>query len=432
MAGMNRRLFLLMSLIVAMALLWVLFFLVVRPGGSVPFHQGAYVWQRSWNPEVGASVCEAAPHLSRLFPLVGEVRVREDGSCAMERVAPDWRAFVAADVAVVPVLRAGVSVARAWARGDGGRVAAFMADALAEAAGHARAAGARVAGLQLDYDCPTDALDDYRALLETLRAAPSLAGVPLSITALPDWLGSGSFGGLVAGLDHFVLQVHSLERPKSPDAPGALCDVKRIPSYLDAAERAGVAFYVALPTYAYKVAFDAKGAFIGLSAEGPEPDWPPDAQLRIISADAGEMAALVKNIQARSRRHLHGVLWFRLPVKGERRNWTWPTLHGVMQGQAPPLQLEVRVDTPEPGLLEVHVENMGGVAEARRVRITIKDDVRVAASDGINGYAASGPLELEGPAPLPGERVFAGWFRVVDKDANKDNTAIESTVEVIR
>ena len=78
--------------------------------------------------------------------------------------------------------------------------------------------------------------------------------------------------------------------------------------------------------YGYLIAFDAQGKFIGLSAEGPAAAWPEDVRTREVRAEPAAMVELVREWTARRPEAMLGVIWYRLPVEGERLNWPWRTL----------------------------------------------------------------------------------------------------------
>ncbi len=121
----------------------------------------------------------------------------------------------------------------------------------------------------MDYDCPEWKLDDYRVLLVSLRQ--SVAPVPLTFTALPVWLYQHrAFRKLIDAVDGYVLQVHSLQPPQSPDradrprraAVGAGVGRKSgsVRTSLSASP---------LPTYSYQVAFDARASSSVSWLKGP-------------------------------------------------------------------------------------------------------------------------------------------------------------------
>jgi hypothetical protein len=103
---------------------------------------------------------------------------------------------------------------------DTGRPGAARAAAIARAftrlREEARAAGRQVTGLQIDYDCPTEALSSYAAFLTAL--AGELPRTPISITALLDWFRPGTaIDAVVSRVSEFVPQFYDLR----PPAPGA-------------------------------------------------------------------------------------------------------------------------------------------------------------------------------------------------------------------
>ena len=140
---------------------------------------------------------------------------------------------------------------------------------------------------QIDFDCAASKLDGYRIWVETIRK--KITPTPLTITTLPSWLKEPAFKTLVEATDGYVLQVHSVEKPKSFDAPFTLCDPVAAQHAVELAGKINVPFRVALPTYGYLLAFDQSGKFIGLSAEGPNKSWPVDVRVREVRTHPLEM-----------------------------------------------------------------------------------------------------------------------------------------------
>lgn len=89
-------------------------------------------------------------------------------------------------------------------------------------------------------------LRHYTCLLAQMRAA--LPAAELSITALPDWLGSPNFAQLAQRVDFYVLQVHGLTLPTTLEVPAPIFDPARAARYVQEATTIGVPFHVALPT----------------------------------------------------------------------------------------------------------------------------------------------------------------------------------------
>jgi hypothetical protein len=173
------------------------------------------------------------------------------------------------------------------------------------------AKGIALSEIQIDYDCPESKLDDYRGLLSGLRKAA--APIPVTLTALPSWMRQRrAFAKLVAAADGYVLQVHSLAPPASPQGEIPLLKPAETRDWVEQAARFGRPFRVALPTYSYLAAFDPKGKLIGLSAEGPLLSWPEGIAVRAARSDPAVMAGLVQDWIGNRPRELAGILWCQL------------------------------------------------------------------------------------------------------------------------
>ncbi|MCC6486496.1 MAG: DUF3142 domain-containing protein [Candidatus Hydrogenedentes bacterium] len=377
--------------------------------------QTYYVWQMQWTDSVREAVREAAPGAAQVMVLLGEINSRDD-ALALTAAQPDWKTLSEARVRVTLVLRANVGLGSHLSGERRAKTADYLAGVLKGAQEKAQAAGVEVAGLQLDYDCPSSKLGDYRGLLDALRERH--AATQLSITVLPTWLRRWEFANLVDRLSYYVLQVHSLEPPENVDSPIMLCDTARIPGYLRKAASVGVPFYLALPTYGYRFAFDAEGRFKALSAEGPQPAWAPSFRVKLAMTDPEEIAAVVRSIQEAPPRACLGFAWFRLPVSSDELNWTWPTLQAVSQGRVPETALRAEVRNPSPGLYEVWLANAGETRVWKAVAFDVTwEGHRLVAHDllgGFEGQPDSGETSLRavGPAPRGSEPSMVAWLRV--------------------
>jgi hypothetical protein len=288
------------------------------------------------------------------------------------------------------------------------------ADALAQIARDILANAGDAQGVQIDYDCATANLPHYADLMDALRGR--LPDTPLSITALPTWLPQRSFKDLVADLDHFVLQAHSLERPDHIDDPVTLCNTAKVSGWVARADELGVPFYVALPTYGYRLLFDERGAFAGIRAEQDEQNLLGHT-VKEVYADPAAIAGIVRTTMAKPPRHCRGFVWFRLPVEGDRLNWTWPTLARVMDGRAPDSEIHIEVRSPQPDLHEVWVANRGGYRPAEPLRIAVEWTYsEMVAHDALGGFRCNAESHVDsaritGPAPAPGDERMAAWYR---------------------
>ena len=260
-------------------------------------------------------------------------------SCSSAGEIPFERASATSDAATLRQAGAPVSLALRVGPFPGpftanDKVALFLGDLAASLVQRPKTNGVSVSELQVDFDCATSKLDGYRVWLEAIQRR--VAPLPVTITALPSWLRSSAFKRLAQAAPNYVLQVHSVERPSSFDAPFTLCDPANAQRAVERAGRIGVPFRVALPTYGYVLAFDKSGKFLGLSAEGPARAWPADAKLRQVDSNPRELAALVQGWTARRPAAMRGVIWYRLPVATDSLNWRWPTLGALLAGRIPP------------------------------------------------------------------------------------------------
>jgi len=375
-----------------------------------PFH-ALYVWQRLWTNEVRESLARATENVRHLMVLV-----HEDG---MPAIDVDYAALAGTRLSVTLVYRYPASFG-AGLETDVTQAVARVASEIRRGCTAAQAAGVRLRGVQLDYDAPTRSLRHYRDFLRNLR--PELPeGLDLSITVLPTWLDDGAFSALARGLDYYVLQVHSFERPGDIDTPMVLCDTTRIPEYVARAEDLGTPYFIALPTHGYEVAFDAKGDFAGLSAEGPDPAWPAGTQLREVRAEPAAIAGAVNALAEHLPDHFRGAVWFRMPVISDTRNWTWAVLTAVMEGRVPSVRFSVEIRYPDPGLAEIWLESVGEDRPNRAVEIRVSlAEGDVLASDCVNGFVATkggDAVILRGAAPVDKAPILVGWYRMKDEQA---------------
>ena len=377
-----------------------------------------YVWQRQAGPEVAEALRAFQPQIDGCCVLAGEVSWSA-GRMRVVRPALDFAPLVALRKPVGLALRIG-AFAGPFASDDA--TARALGDLAAELIARAVAAGLAVAELQVDFDAAESKLGGYRAWLTALRARTGRT--PLVFTALPAWLRSGEFRALARAADGFVLQVHSLEKPVSPDGAFALCDPVRALEWARQAGAAGVPFRVALPTYGYVLAFDAAGKFLALAAEGPRASWPKGTLIRVVRADAIAMARLAQTLGANPPPGCTGVIWFRLPVASDRINWDAITLAVVLRGELPAKRLKAEVTWPEPGLAEIALANDGETTEPlpRAVDLHWPAEARVLAADGLAGFfletrggAAQGIVRAaEVPADAflaPGRKTKVAWLR---------------------
>jgi hypothetical protein len=386
------------------------------PRAAGPLPQAIYVWQRAWTPAVSAAVADGKNDAAGFAVLAAEVAWR-DGAAQIARPGADWAALNHSGRPVELVLRIGAR-REPFAADDA--AAATLARLAAELWREAESHALTVAALQIDYDCAESRLADYRGLLRRLRAA--VAPLPVTPTVLPSWLDRRDFAALARDSGGFVLQVHSTATPRL--GVTTLCDPAAARRWAERAGRLGVPFRVALPTYAYLAAFDGRGKFLGVEAEGPARQWPPGATRQFIRADARELAALARAWERDRPPTLTGLIWYRLPVAGDRLNWRAPTLAAVMRGA--PLRASLDVTASAPPLCDFILANRGNLDAPLPLAVTVTwSGGPLAAGDAVGGYtlAVNGrtatftrpPAATEAPLP-PGEKRVIGWLRFGNGD----------------
>lgn len=127
--------------------------------------------------------------------------------------------------------------------------------------------GARVEGLQLDFDVPTRLLARYGRVLKTARASLP-ANTRLSITGLPTWMSAdAALRATLEPVDFWIPQLYGAEIPATAErlvpiaSPG---DVRRASAR---ARTFGKPFYAGLAAYGYALVYDEKGKLIELSGD---------------------------------------------------------------------------------------------------------------------------------------------------------------------
>lgn len=396
-----------------------------------PTH-AVYVWQHKWSPEVVTGI-QKASRATTAFMVLGAEITFDKGEPRYRMPDVCWDALAATTKPVWVVLRIHElpEIRRAEQRNAS---AVLLADVARTLLHEMARFGIQASGVQLDYDCAAEDLAEYASLLRMFRE--DLPNVSVSLTALPSWLNQPDVPGALAEVDHYVLQVHSIETPGHIDDPIKLCDTARVPGWLQHAVALGFPFLLALPTYGYRLNFAPGGEFLGLVAEDSQ-EARVGCTTREIMADPVEIASLVCALRSEPPAHLLGFAWFRLPVQGDRLNWSWPVLEKVMQGQMYKLDVRTGVRSPSPHLHEVWVKNEGDISPGEPIHIRVDwINGSLVAHDALAGFGFS-PVsgdagELIGRAPLPGEECMAAWFRLDPADGETVPVLRARAVEVLK
>lgn len=405
----------------------------------LPLTHDVYLWQRSWDSDVKAAVGLHSSAFSELVVLAAEVSWKGK-SPRLTRVALDYDALKRCSPSVGLALRIGPFNGPFSGTGEPLESLSQLASGLLQ---EAKENGIIVRELQLDFDCADSKLSGYAAWIQSLRR--QIRPVAVTITALPSWLFQSAFKELVRATDGYVLQVHSLQRPKGINDPFDLCPPDMAIRAVDRAGKYGIPFRVALPTYGYRLIFDASGKFLALAAETLPASLPANVRMREVQSDPAAMAELVRHWASERPAALRGIIWYRLPVRGDQLNWPWPTLATVMAGQAPQERWRFDVQRSKTGLVEISVVNEGQLPLAFPAAVTVRwGQSRLIAADGSGGYVFTedGPrgcrLQLPPATPTtrlrPGAKHLIGWMRLTkDEEVCLELAAYEpSKIETIR
>lgn len=362
---------------------WIAWLQWPRPAHRVegPMPHEVYVWQRAWTEPVVTAVTQETTQFSRIVALAAEVHW-EKGEAKVVRVSLDHDALRQSRRPIGLAMRIG-TFPGPFASDDAR--ARWLAGLAASLVGEAESRQLEIGELQIDFDCAESKLAGYALWLGAIRRAVSPH--PVVITALPSWLKRPDLRPLVRAADGFVLQVHSLERPHRIEDDLQLCDPLRARKAVERAARLGRPFRVALPTYGYVTAFDPGGNFVGLSAEGPARQWPEGTRTREVRADPSALSGLIRQWTDDRPERMQGVIWYRLPVRGDRLNWTPPTLAAVMAGHTPKADLRIRLRRTDPRLVELDLCNLGTADHNAPVRIAVRwEGARRVAGDAFKGF----------------------------------------------
>jgi hypothetical protein len=388
------------------------------PRTSGPLDQSVYVWQRGWGTAdraVEAAIEQRGSSFSELLVLVAEL---DPARGEVVEVEWDPELLARVDARVGLVVRVGPTSLH-----QPDRVRERLITTSLAQLDRAQAAGLAVAELQIDFDAASRSLADYGAWLIELSRAVAGRDVALTITALPDWLERPELPDLLALVDGWVLQVHSLTPPRE-SGTRELIDPELARAAVERAARLGRPFRVALPTYHYLI---ARGSDSQLAHAPPRariaaeqaPLHASRERFDLAGVDPVALAGLIATWTEDRPAALLGVVWFRLPVASDRLAWSWPTLHAVMAGRAPIEDLAVEVCAHDSGLTELAWINRGE-ADAwtgSLATLHLRSDRPVLASDGLAGFdirERGDALELASGSHrriAPGESLAIAWLR---------------------
>lgn len=369
-----------------------------------PLDQQLYIWQRQWTPSHEAALRDSRADFSTLRVLALQAFPQARWHRALidpELLKHDGRPLIA-------VIRLDGQLKSL----DQNEVTLQIQQVLSDW----QTQGLTVAGLEIDHDAGNARLSAYREFLLHLRTVLP-AAMPLSITALPAWLGSAQLPALLSVVDSSVLQVHAVSDPRR-----GLFDPDQARQWTNAWSRiTKKPFYLALPAYGVALLPNDGGAPVVESETRIE----RDGKRQELLADPQQLSQLAAQLRNDPPNHLAGLIWFRLPLANDRRAWSLTTLRAVSRGDALHSRLTLSF-TEHQGLYDVSLINQGNLDSAWPERVT----VAVQGCDGADALAGytlqQGPDLLtftrlrEGRIAAGGQRAV-GWARCSKIDQGASN-----------
>ncbi len=376
-----------------------------------PLPQRAYVWQREWTLAVSEAVKLASPKLAGLVVFGADVGWRE-GKPRTLRCTLDWK--------TLRELRQPVGIAMRIAPWPGPFDEATITQELVSQAKalleRAKQEQVPCAEFQIDFDCAQKKLEGYALWLKALREA--VKPTRFVITSLPAWLDEPALPRLLDQVDGWILQVHSA-MPEKAGAQVSACDPERARRWVAKAAKLRRPYEVALSTYSGQAGYDQGGKLLGLALDGIQPAWPAGTRIMQFDSDADELVKLVKEWQANHPPGMQGLLWYRLPVATDQRNWRWPTFAAVIEGRVPKHHLSVRTEGESPTDLSIINEGEGDERLDSLQVVAKWEGVALVASEALPGWTvttqpgraiflSSDKLTQRLP---PGAQRSIGWLR---------------------
>jgi hypothetical protein len=378
---------------------------------SGPLPQRGYLWQRAWTSAVDEATTQADQHLDGVIVLGAEIGWNE-GNPRPIRSNISWSKLHAMKTPVSIALRI-ASYPGPFASNDAtARAITTEATSLLSAA-HAH--GVNIQEFEVDFDCAQSKLKGYELWVQTL--AKAVHPTRFVITTLPAWLHESEFPTLVGQADGYVLQVHSVPT-LAESRHTSLCDPVLARKWVGQASKLGIPFSVALPTYSCMAGYDPAGKLINVAMDSVQPSWPPGTRVLEFGPDADDVADLVREWQTRPPQGLSEIIWYRLPVATDLRNWRWPTLLSVMSGRHPEHHLEVTQAGQAP--VDLTIVNSGDADEQLNCAVVVRwNGSRPVACDALPGWSVS---SSDGKAVFtttdihlrlsPGATSSFGWIRL--------------------
>ncbi|MDI2091553.1 DUF3142 domain-containing protein [Commensalibacter oyaizuii] len=357
--------------------------------------QQAYIWQKRWLSTLIPSIQQSTPYLTGWRFLAGEYEPDET------TIYPsiDFTTLNQTQLPLTAVYR----FDRIRPLPTAGEILKLVKDSPTYHQHH-------IYRIELDLDWPTLKLQHYISLLKTIKQQLP-KNIYLTITVIPDWLNSPYFPQLTQQINHAILQVHTVDNPTM-----GLINIQNALRYIDKMNRISKRpFYVALPTYGLRVGMNSFGSIYYIEGENNLKAGPFGHELY---SDPQQLRKLIQQLEQNPPFQLKGIIWFRLPVTNDQRNWSLRTWLTMLQHL--PLIQQFSVDQiphpNDPKLLNIRLTNIGNTPLELPKIIPLQCSI----ADGFTPYrftttpSGNYVLKLNVPSARPlntNQQLIIGWMR---------------------
>lgn len=256
---------------------------VWRPG-EVPVAFWSWRTQAPTRDEIERAAAETGART--LFLRAGQFELKSEGVVRVRAVAGEMPQGCELHL----VYNATPRLLSEFERVDEKALAAGVVETFRTDSARAEHDGARVAGLQLDFDVPTRLLPRYRSVLrETRFALP--AGVKLSVTGLPTWMASKELTGVLAEVDFWAPQFYGAEIPATVHRIIPIAAPRDIVRDVARARELGKPFYAGLAAYSQAMVYDTTGQLVELRGDLDPARVASDANLELVGRRAAQVGA---------------------------------------------------------------------------------------------------------------------------------------------
>jgi len=303
----------------------VILTLLTIPQNNKPPQQQMYIWQRNWNPDVLQGIKKWQGEINGFRILAGFSKGEK-----ISTVKINWQWLVKNNTTSLVYRINGRKLPEAQ----------WLNELILQQINQAKQAGVSIESIEIDYDAATSKLHDYSNWLKQLK---HLIHPNLSITALPTWATSGDIKSLLAVVDHYVLQVHSVFSPQQ-----GLFDKKLATDWAQQFDSlSNTPFSIALPNYWYQVNLDKNKQIKSLSAEERSQEQPQNSPntSQMLFASPLSIHQAMQSIKELKLKHFQGWVWFRMPTDSDKRIFTDKTLKHLLESDKDKVNWQLQAST---------------------------------------------------------------------------------------